>query len=463
MMRRIAFVALSATSCVSSDAAFHDVRHAVHDRAALDVEWNRGGDDDDEAIRKKLEQPLTAQDAVQIALLNNRSLQAQLEDLGIARAVLLQGMRPSNPQFHGSLKFGEDERDLDITLVQSITDVVYAFSRASIARADLEATKLSLSQSVLAFSFATKREFYRYQAAEQILEMRRTIAESALAGYTLAKQMHEAGNMNDLDRDIERGLYEDARVQFARAEQALVEAREDLNKRMGLVGDRTTWTAVARLPDPSEAAIDDAGVEAEVVEKNFELAAIRHRLSAANGRIGLARAQGLFPNIGVGVAVEGEIGRDAPPLPVGPVVEVTLPLWDQGQGEIARRAAEQRRLEAQYVARAVDLRADARAVRTRAESLRQQADYLARVILPLRARILEKTQLMANAMQIGLFQLLMAKRDQIEAGRSYVETLARYWTARAELDLLLQGGSPMGGPAMDDMNDAAPAGRGGGH
>jgi cobalt-zinc-cadmium efflux system outer membrane protein len=61
------------------------------------------------------------------------------------------------------------------------------------------------------------------------------------------------------------------------------------------------------------------------------------------------------------------------------------------------------------------------------------------VQLPLREQIVNETQLNFNAMSTGVFQLLQAKRDQIEAGRAYVETLRDYWIARSEADQLLAG------------------------
>jgi cobalt-zinc-cadmium efflux system outer membrane protein len=44
-------------------------------------------------------------------------------------------------------------------------------------------------------------------------------------------------------------------------------------------------------------------------------------------------------------------------------------------------------------------------------------------------------------MQIGVFQLLAARREQAEAGRNYVATLLEYWKARATLEQLLAGRS----------------------
>src|SRR4051794_34206503 len=52
------------------------------------VQWNRSTEDDHaahEAVRRLLQKPLTADAAVQVALLNNANLQATYEDLGVAQ------------------------------------------------------------------------------------------------------------------------------------------------------------------------------------------------------------------------------------------------------------------------------------------------------------------------------------------------------------------------------------------
>ena len=64
------------------------------------------------------------------------------------------------------------------------------------------------------------------------------------------------------------------------------------------------------------------------------------------------------------------------------------------------------------------------------------------VLLPARQRILEQTQLQFNAMSVSVFQLLLARRDQVDAARSYVEALRDYWTARAEAEQLRSGRLP---------------------
>ena len=96
---------------------------------------------------------------------------------------------------------------------------------------------------------------------------------------------------------------------------------------------------------------------------------------------------------------------------------------------------------------------------------RDRAVYYERIMLPLRQQIVDETLLQYNAMQIGAFQLLMAKRDQIETGAEYIAALRDYWLARARLEQILAGGSPSAPPRMVESATSTSRGetRTGGH
>jgi cobalt-zinc-cadmium efflux system outer membrane protein len=126
----------------------------------------------------------------------------------------------------------------------------------------------------------------------------------------------------------------------------------------------------------------------------------------------------------------------------GPLAEVQVPLFYQGQGEVARAQAEMRRQRQLLNARTVQIHAAARSTATRLAAARERAIYIKTVLLPARERILQQTQLQYNAMAASVFQLLLARRDEVEAARSYVEALREYWTAQAEAEQLRSGRLP---------------------
>jgi cobalt-zinc-cadmium efflux system outer membrane protein len=88
------------------------------------------------------------------------------------------------------------------------------------------------------------------------------------------------------------------------------------------------------------------------------------------------------------------------------------------------------------------VRSSVRAAYAATLAARDRAVYYERVMLPLRQKIVDETLLQYNAMQVGAFQLLQAKRDQIEAGAEFIASLRDYWLARARLDLILSGRIP---------------------
>jgi hypothetical protein len=63
-------------------------------------------------------------------------------------------------------------------------------------------------------------------------------------------------------------------------------------------------------------------------------------------------------------------------------------------------------------------------------------------VVPLTEVALQEMQLNYNAMLEDVYELLDATREQIEAGREYVETLAEFWVAHTELTQLLGGQLP---------------------
>jgi outer membrane protein TolC len=178
-------------------------------------------------------------------------------------------------------------------------------------------------------------------------------------------------------------------------------------------------------------------LETKAVERSLDLSIIKHRYSAAAKRADLANAEGWLPELKGGVTAERE-GTWS----YGPLAEVQVPLFYQGQGEVARARAEMRQQQQLLGARTAQIRAAAKITATKLLAARERAIYIKDVLLPSRERILNATQLQYNAMSVSVFQLLMAKREQVETARSYVEALRDYWTAYAEAEQLQSGRLP---------------------
>ena len=78
----------------------------------------------------------------------------------------------------------------------------------------------------------------------------------------------------------------------------------------------------------------------------------------------------------------------------------------------------------------------------RLQGAQDRALYYRDIVLPLRERIVNETQLHYNAMQLGVFDLVRAREQQIQGAIAYIEALLDYWLARADFEHLLSGRLP---------------------
>ena len=433
------------TGCASVDlrAGFPEVSAVVEERAATKIVWNRGNELDNEAaekLRAVLQKKLAADDAVQIAMLNNRDLQAIYTDLGVAQADLVQAGLFRNPILDGAVLFPLSgvRPDLQLSVVISFLDALYVPLRKRVAAARFEEAKLRVTGAVLDLAAQVRRAFHEHQANEQMLELRQTIVQALTASWEVSRRLHEAGNITDLDQARDRAAAEVSRLALRSAEIVVRQSREHLNDLMGTWGEQTGWEIDGRLPDIPAEPVPVNGLERVALSRSIDLSQARQRIITAGQQLGYDRATALIPETELGVGAEREEGWK-----VGPVLSVPIPLFDQGQARVGRAVAELRRSQQEYYALAVRVRATARAVRDRMVGAEDRALYYRDILLPLQERIVNEAQLQYNAMQIGIFHLLRDRERQIETGVGYVEALREYWLARADLLHISSGRLPM--------------------
>ncbi|MBI3246109.1 MAG: TolC family protein [Deltaproteobacteria bacterium] len=429
---------------VDPHAGFPQVSQLVNERVGQEIAWVPGPEEAapvPTTISARLKKGLNETDSVQIALLQNRNLQALYTRLSIAQADLVQASLLHNPVVDLSSGFpvAGGVVDLGFGMAMDFIDLLYTPLRKRVATAQFEETKLRIAAEVLEVVWQTQTAFYRHQANEQMLELRHQVAATTAASSELVRVMREAGNVRELDLASELALAGEAKLDVRLAEIAVRESRERLNILMGLWGeDAQRWTvASVHLPEPRE-PLDAERFESRAIERSLDLAAAEQLIVAAAENVGLDRISGLFPEVIVG----GKGERDGSEWEPGPTFTLPIPLFDHGQARVARAQAELRQARELRSALVVHIHAVARSTRDRLSGHRDRAFHYRDTLLPVRERILHETQLQYNAMQVGPLELLRAKEQQIEAGVRYIEALQDYWFAHADLALLLAGHLP---------------------
>ena len=444
------FVGLSA--CAARDAGFESVQVLLEERAGLDARWRYLDGPADEQVAEMLSQPVGPEDAVRIALLNNMELQASLEELGIARALLLDASLPPNIELEAERAEVPGERaEYSFAATTDLSRLLFLPMHRGVASAELDAVRFQTAGTILGFAHAVRIAYYDYQAAEQLLELDQTVLAAAAASYDVAQRLSEAGNIPALELANERAFYEESRGQVALAEGVAFSRREELNALLGLSGMETDWQLAGRLGEPQEGSADPADLETRAIEQSLDLVELEYRYTAAARRANLARAEGLLPSLRAGVQLEREEGIRK----LGPVISLDLPLFNQGQGQVELARAEMRLLEQQYRARAVLIRSAVRTARNELMIADRRVQHYRDVLLPLREQIIEETQRQYNAMELGVFQLIAARRDQVRTAQEYVIALREYWHARATMDQILAGRLASMEGGLDDMMPGA--------
>jgi cobalt-zinc-cadmium efflux system outer membrane protein len=471
-----ALAGLLVSGCAASlspDSAFLDVSTTVQERTGKRIEWDSGSDADQRAhshVDHLLNKQLTTSGAVQIALLNNRKLQASYANLGVAQADLVQAGLLTNPVIDGSFLWPYSP---EAGAAQIATGVVFNFIelfwkryKKAVAKSALEEVKYSVSGMVIDHAAQTNLAFVDYVATRQQTELFRKVVGSARAGVVSAKAIRVAGNSTPLDFEQQQNVLTQAKLDLGNAEAASASARERLNVLMGLSGRQTKiWRAPTRLPAAKSSTSLFDGIERVAVERSIELAALRQKIITLGYKYQLTSRKALIPDIGIGVEVESTKAKgEEREYEAGPIFDVTLPLFDQGQAKRARGIMEIRQAQDEYWAMGVQVRSAARLARAELLTAHKTAKYYERAVLPQQTRLLTATTRQYNAMQEDVLRLIRAKREQIQAGRGYIDALRAYWRARSNYQQLKSGRLPDGGGGAVMVASAGAGGGGeGGH
>jgi outer membrane protein, heavy metal efflux system len=437
---------LSACASTSATGAFRDSSSLAEDRTGYRAVWRTGGAEDaevDKRVDALLAKELTLEAAVQVALLNNRTLQAQYEELGVAQAELVQAGLLKNPVFGGTYRFPLDPGHLagiEADLVTDFVQLITRGARKNIAALSLEATKLRVGNAIVHHAYETKKAWFTVVAAEQMLTMRKIITDAAEAAVEVAQKQHDAGTINELELANEQSLFAQVSLDLRRTEGNVITAREHLNRLMGTFGKQTAWRTPGKLPELPSTDPPLEHLETVAVKRRLDLLAARRDVEVLSYGLSLAKNTRWLGFVDAGVSFERK--PEGIRL-LGPSVSFEIPIFDQRQAAIARIEAMLRQAKAREYALAVDVRSEVRETRNDVLVSRAVAETYGKKLVPLREKVVVLSQQFYDAMLLGVFQLLLAKQQEFEAYRSLIDSTRDYWIARCDLDLATGGALPM--------------------
>ncbi len=398
----------------------------------------RAGPQTAERVDALLAAPLSADAAVQVALLNNKRLQVALAELGIAEADLVQAGLMRNPRFTFGRLSGADGVEIDRSVMLDLGGLLTMPLRRAVEQQRFQGAQLQTALSVVRVAADTRRAWYQAVAAAQALAYLRQAALAAEASAELGQRMAAVGNWSRLDEAREQVFHAEVSAQLLRAEHVALAARERLVRLLGLSADSPALQLPERLPALPAQLQSTPQIEQLALAQRLDVQLATLEANFTARTLGLTRTTRFINVLELGYQNSSSSGA---PRADGYEVELSLPLFDWGTARVRR--AESTYLRA--LQRTADVAVQARSEVREGESLRRSQFEVARryrdEIVPLRKKMSDEMLLRYNGMLASVFELLADARAQIASVNAAIDAQRDFWIADSELQFALHGGS----------------------
>lgn len=462
-MMRLTWVAaasalLASCASFSPDGGFSPVGEMTLERTGKTPSYQRAMSDVDSAKARTaelLKQVLSADDAVELAYLNNRGLQASFSELGIAEAAFVQAGRLRNPRFSLGRLRGDSTVEIDRAVVFDVVGLLTMPLSRQLEHSRLEQAQFQAASDAVGVAWEVRRAYFNAVAAQERVAYFQQVQEAAEAANELAQRMVAAGNFNRLAQMREQLFRAEATSDLARARHQAVAERERLSRLLGVSGEQLNFQLPEHLPDLPARPAEPQDAEQTAVEKRLDILMAKRTAESTAKALGLTRATRFVNVLEVGYQNKSET---ASTRSNGYEIELELPLFDFGAARTARAQALYMQAVNRTAAIALNARSEVResysAYRTAYDLARHYRDE----VVPLRKRISEEKLRRYNGMLASVFELLADSREQVRGVNAYVEALRDFWTADANLQIAITGRSPGASEASRPATSPSEAG-----
>jgi outer membrane protein TolC len=433
---------LAGCATFSEDGGFKRVSDLARERTGQTPRWQRSPGDVQAAqarVGELLKAPLTADGAVEIALLNNPGLQAGFHELGVAEADVVRAGRLRNPTFSFTNLAGGGYREIERAIIFDLLSLLTMPLGQELEQARFAQTQLQVANEAVVVAAEARRAYFTAVASGEMLKYYQQVKEAADASAELARKMVQAGNFSKLAQMREQAFYADATAQLARAQHQAVADRERLVRVLGLPDVQLAFQLPARLPDLPKAPYEPQDAERTAIERRLDVLYAMRTTEAVAKSLQLTRATGFINVLHAGYANKSQTGDSREN---GYEIELELPIFDFGTTRVARAEATYMQAVQRTTDVALKARSEVREAYSGYRTTFDMARHYRDEIVPLRRRISEENVLRYNGMLIGVFELLADAREQVQSVTASVEAQRDFWLAETNLQTALTGTSP---------------------
>ena len=378
---------------------------------------------------------------IDIAIGNNRDLQAARQVEAQARARLLQAGLMPNPQLQaattneGLFNYG-GEYTTSAGISQQFPIAGRIARQQDVARVDIDLALEEIREAELKLAGQVATGFYRILALDRQIAVRKQLLEIDRKLLAVSRNRFQAGEVSELDVNA-------AQLELQRLDQERLLLESDHAKQLGELNQLLGMSAAQPL------ALDDtlpplnsfpsvADQQHKALEQRPELRSAILTAQRAGADLGLARAERWEDwTVGIGmersrIAVDG-LPRQTSSSAVTLNLTIPLPLLNQNQGRIAEAGSKQTQAEIRINALELSIRNEVDSLMAELARLHKALTQYQRNMLPTSRQNIKIAQEAYSKGQISITEVVQAERQYGELNISYLTTLDQYLQALGKL------------------------------
>ncbi len=413
---------------------YADLKQEAKRSTGADIFWQRIEECIEPSEQSLIDPQIVSRDeAVRLALQYNPQLQAQFEELGIAKADLRQAGFYTNPRIDSIFRLptsGPGRTNIEVEAYMNLSDAWQVPLRRHVAYDQLEITTMHILRLILDLTRDTKLAYIDCVFSQKLYEVVNDILKNITALRDRIYFRQNYGFSSELDKamaDMAVGYW-----QTKLAEQAMHVKDAFLHLRR-LLGATVTWQPLKLTGQLSmDTDLPDVAVlQGYALEHRPEMHIASWRIEKAKHTLSLEKAN-VLDNVIFGAAYKRDF--EFVNKGIGPIIGVQLPVFNTNLGKRERarfeinQAQQERRAQAQMISQEVQY------AYIHVQTAAQQIIYYTETVLPASERGIEYTQTYFDSMQLNMIVLLDAYQSMLGAQQELVGLQQQYVQAVAKLE-----------------------------
>ncbi len=471
---------------------FQDAASRIKDRLGVDDVFDPLAElETDEKVLALFDDGLTANEAVSVALLNNRYFQSLFQTIGASRADVVQSGLWTNPSLVIGTRLieGGGRSELRLGLAQQLVDLWQIPVKKRIAEAQLRQTVLAVLNEAVRIATTTQSLYYDCLWRERLNVIANDNLELAQQSLRLAQVRLDAGETSPLDAGLVRSQVLQAENDALLAARNLENARIALAQNLGVVRWDDSWQLADSFADEQHAVASDDELIAVATVNRFDIQIADAQVEAASQDIDLQLMK-VFPSLIIGLEGERTEQRTLPDRKLladtarasiaagrltaptiqskgqrnvmrnqiidalfGTSIQLTLPIWDQNQAQIAKAKFVYERLNKEREFLLDTMTADIRQASNNARATHKQHALFENEVLPQAQENIRTAQRRYENGEESVLILIEAQNAMFGQKQQSADALRNLLVTQAELARACGGKLP--GTNALDLTDSS--------